>query len=275
MNILEGIMLGVLQGLTEFLPVSSSGHLVIAQSFIAGFRQPGVLFDVILHFGTLIAVLLYFRKDIGDLLRSLTVSSSHLITLPDEQRINLLTKRRWCRFILLGTVVTGVIGFSFKNQIEKTFFSPVAAAWMLLITGILLFLADRVKSPNRSDGELNLLDTISIGVLQGISLIPGISRSGSTIACGLMRGLNGETSARFSFLLSIPAIFGVTLMELKNFRLLSSQEYAVYILGMLAACLTGLVAIKLLLILIQKRNLKYFSFYCWFLGITIILYNLF
>jgi len=273
LNFIEGILLGVLQGLTEFLPVSSSGHLVIVQSLISGFQQPGVLFDVMLHFGTLIAVILYFKKDIRDLLQSLIYNAAHLAAFSKEKSDDILIKRKWCWFIFWGTIITGAVGLTFKNQIEKVFFSPTISACMLLVTGVLLFMADQVKHPIRTEGDLNLPDTIIIGVVQGISLIPGISRSGSTIAFGLFRGLNGETSARFSFLLSIPAIIGVTLMELGNIRFLSYRECAVYLSGMTAACLTGLLAIKFLLILIRKRNLKYFSFYCWFVGLSILIHG--
>jgi undecaprenyl-diphosphatase len=203
----------------------------------------------------------------------LTFNAFYLATLTDEKRKDILTRRRWCWFIFWGTAITGIVGFACKDQIEQIFFSSTAASYMLLITGSLLFLADRIKNPVRTEGDLNLLDAIVIGVVQGVSLIPGISRSGSTIAFGLFRGLTGETSARFSFLLSIPAIFGATLMELRNFRFLSSHECAVYVTGMVTACITGLFAIRFLLMLIKKRNLRYFSFYCWLLGLSVLVYN--
>ncbi len=266
MNLWEGILLGIIQGLTEFLPVSSSGHLVIVQSFIKGFQQQGVLFDVMLHFGTLLAVLFFLRREIYDILESLVPKK--WLKNPENDEILISSRRKVALLIITGTVFTGIIGLFFKDKIHRLFESVEIAAAMLLVTGLVLFLADRMKNTPRTEGDMNMTDAIIIGIVQGIALIPGISRSGSTIAFGMFRKINGETAARFSFLLSIPAILGATVLELKYAQSVSPGDMIVYIAGMITAAFTGFFALKLLFFIIKKRELRIFAYYCWLLGIT-------
>lgn len=267
MSIWGGILLGIIQGLTEFLPVSSSGHLVIAQSLIKGFHQQGVLFDVMLHFGTLLAVLFFFRKDIYDILTSL-LPKQWITNHGNYDETFIADRRKIALLIIAGTVFTGLIGISFEDQVHRLFESVDVAAYMLLVTGCLLFLADRIKDTARGESDMNITDAIIIGIVQGMALIPGISRSGSTIAFGMFRKINGETAARFSFLLSIPAILGATILELGYIQSVSSEDLIVYAAGMITAALTGFVALKLLFFVIRKRRLGIFAYYCWLLGIT-------
>lgn len=267
MNLWEGILLGIIQGLTEFLPVSSSGHLVIAQGIMKGFHQQGVLFDVMLHVGTLAAVFFFLRNDVSDILKSLLPEKWHPNPGTHDE-VMIKSRRKIAFLIIIGTVFTGSIGVVFKDSIHRLFESVEIAAAMLLVTGILLFIADRVKNAVRTEGDMNITDAVIIGIVQGMALIPGISRSGSTIAFGMFRHINGETAARFSFLLSIPAIIGATILELDYVGPVSPGEIIVYAAGMTAAAVTGFLALKFLFFVIKRRELRIFAYYCWFLGIV-------
>lgn len=258
----EGVILGIIQGLTEFLPVSSSGHLVIAQSFIEGFRQPGVLFDVMLHFGTLLAVVFFLRKDLYKIIKSI---------IPGQTGSIDYVKRKTVLLIIVGTVFTGIIGFTFKDRIHILFESVEVAASMLLVTGLLLFLSDRVKHTDRFEKDMNVTDSIIIGIVQGIALIPGISRSGSTIVFGIFRKLDRETAARFSFLLSIPAIIGAVILESRHIVSIPSGDLIAYVAGTIAAVITGFLSLKLLFLIIKKNGFGIFAYYCWFVGIATLL----
>jgi len=264
----EGILLGIVQGLTEFLPVSSSGHLVLVQSFIEGFQQPGVLFDVMLHFGTLLAIVFFLRRDIYDILRALLPRKWYQERGYEYDESFIHTRRKIALFIIVGTVCTGAVGFMFKDHIHGFFERVEVVALMLLVTGGLLFLSDRVKNTPRSEKDLNIYDSIIIGIVQAAALMPGLSRSGSTIAFGIFRKLDGETAARFSFLLSVPAVMGATVLELGYISEVSPGDMAIYVAGTIAAMITGFLTLKLLFFIIKKRRLSIFALYCWFLGIT-------
>jgi len=274
----EGILLGIVQGLTELLPVSSSAHLVFAQSLIEGFRQPGVLFDVMLHVGTTLAVTLFFRREIGEILVALLPKgyrrslSGRIDTALNDGWVG--TRRRLLLYLVVATAVTGAIGFSFKDIIHELFESVAFAAAMLLVTGVLLFLSDRVKNPVRTEAEMNLLDGIVIGVIQGIAVLPGISRSGSTITFGLFRGLEGQTAARFSFLLSIPAIAGAAILEARHAEAVPPGEMTVYAAGALAAAVVAYMTLKFLFFVVRKRNLRFFAYYCWIVGAAVLALHL-
>lgn len=258
MSKLEGLLLGILQGLTEFLPVSSSGHLVIAQHYMPNFKQPGVLFDAMLHFGTTMAVIIYFWRDIKVLLSAF---------IPGRQGDNpVRTHRKIVGLIGIGTVLTGLIGVVFEDYFIKLFSSVTAASFMLLVTGGLLLAASLIRQSKRNEADLNVMDAIYVGVAQGIAIIPGISRSGATISTGLFRGINGVVAAKFSFLLSIPAILGAVLLESRHINLLDSSEITTYVLGTLSAFITGLVAIRILLGVIKRKHLEIFAYYCFIIG---------
>ena len=278
MNLLEGILLGIVQGMTELLPVSSSAHLVFAQSLIRGFKQPGVLFDVVLHAGTTVAVALFFRREIGEILVALLPKAYRrsLSGRPDTALNDgwVRTRRRFLLYLVTATAITGAIGFGFKDFIHELFESVVLAASMLLVTGVLLFLSDRVKNPVRTEAEMSLTDGIVIGVIQGLAVMPGISRSGSTITFGLFRGIEGETAARFSFLLSIPAIAGASILEARHAEAIPPGEMTVYVAGALAAAAVAYLTLKFLFSVVRKRNLRFFAYYCWIVGAAVLALNL-
>ena len=255
MTLSEAILLGILQGATEFLPVSSSGHLVLAQHLIADFSQPGLLFDVMLHLGTMVAVVAYFWRDLHGLGTCLW-----------RRDPAAAVERRLLRLLIIGSLPTALIGLAFKDHFERMFEAPALTAGMLLVTGTLLFVADRYRPGNRREGALTPTDAILTGIAQGLAIIPGISRSGSTIATLLLRGVSAETAARFSFLLALPAVGGAALLSLKDLEQVPSAEVPLYFAGAGMALLVGLLAIHLLLGVLRRRRLGWFAVYCWAAG---------
>ncbi len=250
MTLQNAAILGLVQGLTEFLPVSSSGHLVIGQ-YLLHFTQPNLAFDVVLHLGTLLAVFVYFRQDLLKILSAFSGKGD-----PQWRRVALL--------ILLGTIPTGVIGVLFKDLFERLFSSPATVVWTLAVTGLLLFAADRVKRADRPLSGIGGMDAFLIGLVQGISIIPGISRSGSTIAVGLFRKIEARAAARFSFLLSIPAILGAVVLEGKDILGHAAGGAGIpFFVGFITAAVSGWLAIKILMALLVRKGLTGFALYCW------------
>ncbi|MEW6489512.1 MAG: undecaprenyl-diphosphate phosphatase [Thermodesulfobacteriota bacterium] len=253
MGWLESVLLGLVQGLTEFLPVSSSGHLVLAQSLIPGFEQPGVLFDALLHGGTLLAVLMYFRRDVQELLASLLPGGD-----PSRRRLALL--------LVAATVPTGLIGVIFKDPLEALFHAPRSAAAMLLVTGALLWISEVLARPRMGLEGMGYGRALAVGTVQGLAIVPGISRSGSTIAVGTLLGIRGEDAARFSFLLSVPAILGALVLQLPHLEGVEAGRLGGYAGGVAAAFASGLWAIRFLLAAIRRGRFRWFAVYCWLLG---------
>jgi len=257
MSLFEAIVLGIVQGLTEFLPVSSSGHLVLMQKYL-GISEAGLTFEVLVHFGTLIAVFIVYWNEIWDLIKN------------PFQQMTLL--------IVLGAIPTAFIGFVFKPYFEKSFESLLVVGISLIITGIILWLSDNHLGGRKTENNASWLDVIIIGLAQGLAITPGISRMGLTVSAGLMRGFTREMAAKYSFLLSIPVILGANLLEIKDlFEAGFKQSLSLpYLIGPLAAAVSGVFAIKILLKILKTGNLKYFSFYVWLLGsITILQYFFF
>jgi len=255
MSLAHAILLGLVQGLTEFLPVSSSGHLALIQHFLPGFSQPGLLFDVVLHLGTMVAVIVVFRADLG-----------RLFSAPFNTSATGAGDRRLLLLLIAGSIPTAIIGLSFKDAIAGLFANVNLIALMLMVTGTLLFLAERFRRPGRKEAKLTWSDAVVTGIAQGIAIIPGISRSGSTIATLLFKGVDGETAARFSFLLALPAVGGAALLSLKDLDALVPGELPVYLAGAAVAMLAGLFSIRFLLQIIRRQRLIYFALYCWGVG---------
>jgi undecaprenyl-diphosphatase len=247
----ESILLGILQGLTEFLPVSSSGHLVIAQSLMPGFDGPAIAFDVLLHAGTLGAVLIYFRQDLTSIATKCLKPGQGGFHLP--------------LLLLVGTVPAAAVGIFFADAIEPLFAAPRYASLGLLTTSILLYSAWKTGTGGeRSIESLTVWAVLLIGIFQAVAIVPGISRSGATIAAGVFLGLSGQDAARFSFLLSIPAITGAFLLEFGALK--DSGAIAVYMAGALTAALVGWASIAILMRLLGKGKLLPFALYCLVLG---------
>jgi undecaprenyl-diphosphatase len=252
MTMLHAVFLGLLQGLTEFLPVSSSGHLAIAQHFIADFDQPGILFDVILHCGTLFAVVFYFSTDI-----------KRLCLAPWDKSPQGQEYRKLLLLILFGSFPTAVIGLAFKDHFTAMFHNMFAVGCMLFITGVLLFAAQRWRHGKRPIQSITFTDAFITGVAQSFAIAPGISRSGSTIAALLFRGVDGASAARFSFLLSLPAISGAALLSAGDMQSLPTEQIPVYLAGGGMAFISGLAAIHMLLRILARQRLSVFALYCW------------
>jgi undecaprenyl-diphosphatase len=259
MTLLPAILLGLLQGVTEFLPVSSSGHLAIAQHYLAGFSQPGILFDIMLHVGTMLAVVLYFHREIY-----------RLLTSPFMQGAEARLYRRLLLLLLAGSVPTALIGLTFKDFFEGLFDNMLVVSSMLLVTGTLLFVSERFRRAGRKEEQLTWSDALMVGTVQGLAIIPGISRSGSTIAALLLKGVDGETAARFSFLLALPAIFGAALLHTRELSGIAAEQISIYLAGTGVAFVAGLLCIHFLLAVIRKRRLAYFAIYCWLVGAFIL-----
>ncbi|MBN2232932.1 MAG: undecaprenyl-diphosphate phosphatase [Deltaproteobacteria bacterium] len=258
MDILQAVILGIVQGVTEFLPVSSSGHLVIGQHLLPGFRQPGVAFDVILHGATLLAVVIFFRRDIGALVTGIFAADP--ATAAGQRRLLLL--------LVLGTIPTGIIGVGGKDLFVALFENPVLAGAMLLVTGTLLLLAHRRRNRQRPLEQVRATDAVVMGITQGLAIIPGISRSGSTIAVGMLMGVEGTAAARLSFLLSIPAITGAVILSLPDISAVPAADLPAYLGGGGAAFAAGLLSLRLLIFTIEKHRLGLFAGYCFAAGIA-------
>ncbi len=255
MSIINAIILGIIQGLTEFLPVSSSGHLVIAEHLLPGWHQPGIVFEVLLHLATLLAVIIFFRRDLFKLLQSLFCSG------PENRR-----QRRFLAMLILATIPTGIIGLAGKKIFISLFDRLDVVGAMLLITALLLWLAESRDPEHMREQELSPGKAILVGIVQGLAILPGISRSGSTISCAMLAGIEPKTAARFSFILSIPAIAGAALLNLKEIQAIPPSQFSACLCGALAALVTGLLALKLLLMIIEERRLRIFAVYCAVVG---------
>ena len=249
----------MVQGLTEFLPVSSSAHLVFFQS-VLGLKEPQVFFDVVLHLGTLLAVIAFFRNEIVRMVRDLPKGFKGRTEVPGSTKLLF--------WIILASIPTGLIGFLLKDWFESLFSQPKTVGVMLLITGLALWLTRYRKGEGRALERMRWMDALVIGMAQGVAIIPGISRSGATISSGLFLGLERELSGRFSFLLSVPAILGATLLEFQKIE--SPSEIWAYLAGATVAFGVGLVALKVLMKIVRSGTLFKFAYYCWAMGMVMI-----
>jgi undecaprenyl-diphosphatase len=265
-NNIETIFLGIVQGLTEFLPVSSSGHLVIFKNLL-GMKEPEILLDASLHLGTLIAVCIYFRKDLVNMVTELWSFVS-----PGSNKEGLKPNARLAMMVVLGTVPTAIIGLAFKDSIEKAFGSLFIVGIMLLITGVIVGITRFIPKAHCTATRVGPLIALAIGVAQGLAIMPGISRSGSTIVCALLLGLNRELAGRFSFLLAIPAILGAVVLQL-DADAIQRVGVAPLILGLVSSGIIGFLALKLLMGIVKKGHFYYFAPYCWGLGLLTLYFS--
>ena len=267
MTILEAIVLGVLQGITEFLPVSSSGHLVLMQHFL-GIKESKVFFEVMLHFGTLGAVIIVYYQLIGSLVRAgfSTLFQADFYRHP-RLTISNTPDLRLVWFLLLGSVPTGLIALLFKDSLEAIFGKPMVVAGMLIITGLILQLSRVGQRRREAETPLRVWHTPLIGIAQGLAIIPGISRSGSTISISLLLGLSPQVAAQYSFLLSIPAILGAVLLKLRDIGEITIAP-TVIVAGTLTSFIVGYIALRFLLAMLNRGKFSVFSYYCFALGIV-------
>ena len=271
MTLLFAAILGFVQGLAEFLPISSSGHLSVLQNLF-GMEGVDTLFDVLLHFATLIAICIVYWQDIVDMIKEV-IGFFKDINHPKPEQGDSKPARRLVLMIIVATLPL-VIALPFKDQIDKlnnnTYFIGIA----FFITGAILYLSDRMRNGKKTEKNMSVGDAVKIGVVQAIATLPGISRSGSTITAGMATGLNRNFAVKFSFLMSLPAVFGATLIELIGAINdgADTSRFPAYLLGMAIAGVTGFFAIKIVKLLSQNGKFGKFCWYCFFIGIlTIVL----
>ena len=265
---LNAILLAILQGFTEFMPVSSSGHLVLAQELFNLHSPQMIVFDVFVHFGTLISVVVVFWKDILEILRSFFKAFA---TMKLKEEYKNKEHFRLGVAIIIGSIPAGIIGVLYRHQIEAAFTDPKLVAMNLVITGLILFLT-RLSKPKRGK-KVGLISAAIIGLAQTVAVLPGISRSGSTISAALFLKTSPIQAARFSFLLSVPVIAGASLLEgYKIFRQGNTLGAMPLLVGTVVSAITGYFAIKVLLKIMEKGKFSWFSFYCLAIGIIGILF---
>ncbi len=260
MTILQAIILGVLQGLTEFLPVSSSGHLVLVP-WLLNWQSPGLTFDTTVHLGTLVAVVIYFWKDIWQIVIGV------LKTLRDRNFDDPHGKLGW--LLVVGAIPAAVAGVLFNDLFESLFSKPLYVTIFLFVTGAILVISEKIAHRVRELDSVGWKDSLLIGIAQIFAIAPGISRSGSTIAAGLALGIKREAAARFSFLLALPIIFGAGMLQLKHALAagLSGSDTTLLAVGFLAAAISGYAAIHYFLQYVRRHNLYIFAAYVWVFGL--------
>ena len=252
-TLIEALFLAVVQGLTEWMPVSSSGHLVITQTVLG--LNPPLIFDVMLHVGTLIVVLTVFRKDIVDIIKAVIKRDFET----EEGKLAL--------FIVVGSVPIAIIGFVFYDFFKSLFSNLLAVGVAIIITGSVIFFSEK-RMGNR---KMGILDSLLIGLAQAVTIIPGISRSGITVATGLLRKIDKTKAFRYSFLLSVPAVIGATVMESRDL-VLGNMDMAPVFLGATISMIVGYVSLKILKKIVMNKKFHLFAYYCWTVGIAIILF---
>lgn len=248
MDIFSASLLGIVQGLTEFLPISSSAHLVIIQELLPNFSQPGILFDVFLHGGTLLAVIFYYRRKLWELV---TFKNPHLMWM-----------------LAIGTIPAGLAGYFLNDLFESMFSSLFWVGITLMISGVMNWFVDTCQDTEHRTQNTGRLQALVIGVFQAIAIVPGISRSSATIFSGTMLGIDKKQAADFSFLLSIPAILGAVVLQLTKHGTAVSDP-APYIVGFILSGVVGYFSIGWLLSLLAQNKYKIFAFYCLVLGLTV------
>ncbi len=253
MNFFQPIILGIVQGLGEFLPISSSGHLIIT-SWLLKWQDQGLAFDVALHWGTLIAVLIYFRKDIWQLVKGFFAS-----LIPSQRNFTQDPNQRMAWLVLLGTIPAALAGKFFEDQISTILRSPVTVIITLSLGALIIFAVDRWGLKNKHMHDLTWKDAVLIGLAQAVSIIPGVSRSGSTMVAGLGIGLTRQQTARFSFLLSAPIILGAGILELP--AIFAQPNLVGVAIGFVSAAVFGFIAIHFLMRYVETRSFDIFAWY--------------
>lgn len=275
MTLPEAAFLGLVQGLTEFLPISSSGHLVLFEHLL-GVKVPGLTFEIAVHAGTLLAVVWVYADDIGRMARALGAGLAAALRGGGGRALTRDPDSRLALLVLAGTVPTGLIGLLFKPTFESLFNSLTAVGAFWLLTGALLWFTGGVAGGRgRGTEVLTPADALFVGLLQGAAIAPGISRSGSTIAAGLLRGLAPEAAARFSFLLSLPAVAGAALLDVKDIALGGSPvPLPTLAVAAAVAAVTGVFAIRFLLRVLAAGRLRVFAYYVWAMGLGVLAWQL-
>lgn len=274
MSFLTAIILGLVQGIAEFLPISSSGHLSILQHFmgLTNVEQNYLLFDVLLHLGTLISIFIIYFHDIIDLIKDFFALIADLISPQKNQKKEVTPNDRMVLMLIVATLPLFLI-LPMKDKVESLYSNMWFVGSALLVTGVLLFMADRMSRGRKTDRTGTILDSLLVGVGQALAVSPGLSRSGTTIAFGMMRGFDRNFAVRFSFLLSIPAVLGANILSLIDAIKagIDVSLLPMYLVGMVVAAVSGYFAITLVKLLARKGKFGSFAYYCWAVGVITII----
>lgn len=276
MSYFEAVVLGLVQGLAEFLPISSSGHLALIQQCFGISDDKVLLFAVLLHVGTLISVFIVYWKDIWELIVELCLTIKDLCT-GKGLRLAERPVRKLGVMIIVATIPTAIIGLLFNDFFDSLYTSVIPIGIGLIITGFLLVFAERMGEGNRGIQQMNFRNAIFIGLVQGVAICPGISRSGSTLFGSLICNLDRKFAVKFVFLISIPSILGSAVLEAPAAieAGVTAADVGPILVGMLVAAVSGLVAIKTMIKIVSDKKLSYFSYYVWALGLIVVLYGIF
>ena len=289
MSFLEAILLGVVQGVTEFLPVSSSGHIAVLNNMLHTNNETGLLFEIMLHIGTMATVIFTFRSDIkrmfwealrmiSDLVYNLKAWMHNKVHETDDRLYKKILHNNYRKLIvmiLVSSIPTGIMGFLLRGIVQQMNLSLLACGSGMLITAVILIVVDYWNYGDKIPKDIKVKEALLIGTCQGIGVLPGISRLGITVTAGLLCGFRRSFAVKYSYLLSIPAILGAMLLEIREFHVPSMNFHlgAAYTLGMLAAALSGFLCIRFLMSLINKKKFKYFAIYCGCIGIVSLVCN--
>lgn len=282
MSLLEAILMGIIQGITEFLPVSSSGHLALFKIFFEVDNVGGLLFDVILHLGTLLAIFAVYYKDIwkmivegfaiiGDACKNIGVFFANLVhgSKGGYHRVICNGYRKFVMLVIVSTIPTGIIGVLDVKLVEMASKIVLIPGICLIGTSILLFIADHVKGGDKMPRQVTYSNAFIIGIAQGVATMPGLSRSGTTITACLLSGFNRKFAVKYSFIMSIPAVLGSLVFELKDIasETFTQTEILYYLVGMLAAAVVGYICIKAMLYVVRQKRFTGFAVYCLIVGL--------
>ena len=275
MTYFQAIILGLVQGLAEFLPISSSGHLALLQNFFGISAENVLPFTVLMHLGTLFSVFFIYWKDIVELIIELFATIRDLFT-GKGLRINSSPTRRLGFMIIVATIPTAIIGLLFEDYFEKLYVSIIGIACGLIFTGIILLIAERTGKGDRSIMDIKFRHAVFVGIMQGIAICPGVSRSGSTLFGSLLSGLDRNMAVKFAFLISIPSILGSVIMEAPDAFAegLDPALVGPVIAGVIVAALSGIFAIKAMIRVVSNKRLVGFSIYVWLVAAGVIIYSI-
>ena len=281
MTLLQAIIMGLIQGITEFLPVSSSGHLALFKALFHVNTDTGILFDVLLHLGTLIAIFVVYYKDICEMIcEGIAIIIDFFVNIgiwfhnlfsakkSAYRKIVNSAYRRFVMLVIVSTIPTGIIGFLGSDLIEQASQTIFVPGICLLVTAVLLFIADRVRTGEKDMSTTSYGNAAFVGVCQGVATLPGLSRSGTTITACLLSGMERSFAVKYSFIMSIPAVLGAVVLELKDFHIAAtpSSDLMAYLVGMLVAAVVGYICIKTMLVIVRKKKFLFFSVYCFIIG---------
>jgi undecaprenyl-diphosphatase len=275
LDCIKGFFLGIVQGLTEFLPVSSSGHLVLFKTILDYAPESGALTEVLLHLGTFLSLLVVFRKDIIEMLAGMAAFLGSLFKKDGSESVKTTPPQKMIVLIIIS-IIPLFIMVPFKDSIESLYEKPVVVGFALILTAVLLFLADRAKKGNKDIYTATPLDALIVGIAQAFAVTPGLSRSGTTISVGLFRGFSRRFAVRFSFLMSLPAVLGSVILVVRD-AFTQGAEAAVVVpglIGMVSAFISGLFAIKMVSWLVSHEKFGGFAYYCGLIGLVVIIVNL-